>query len=158
MIAPKRELSARYLSAHRFLRSVVALVIAYGISMVLAGRAVAMSLFDMLGFGPKAHGVADEDGVQFSIFMFAVLGSVIVGWMVLMWFMVGLAADGDTTTRAVARHAVAASTGVWFLFDTGYSLATGEVEHAAFNVPFMTLLAGPLYIMMGSDNATKKSS
>lgn len=29
---------------------------------------------------------------------------------------------------------------------------TGEVEHALFNVPFVTLFATPLYIMSNNDN------
>ena len=152
---PSSHLSIRYTRAHAFLRSVVALVAVYGIGMVTAGRIFAANLFDLLGFGPNARGL-DSDGVTYSIFAFSVIGAVIAGWMVLLLFVVGFVASPDRDTRAAARRAMALSVTIWFTLDTGFSLATGEVEHAAFNLPFMTLLAVPLYIMTKSDTVDDK--
>jgi hypothetical protein len=36
---------------------------------------------------------------------------------------------------------VAASIGVWFVVDTGFSLAVGQVEHAVFNFGFLVPIA-----------------
>lgn len=157
MVNKESSLSKPYLIAHGFLRVVVALVIVYGLCLVVLGRVFAITLFDLLFFGPNARGL-DDDGVSYAIFAFGVLGAVICGWMVLMWFMVELAAGGNPTTRAVARRAIAVSTVVWFTLDTGFSLITGEVEHAVFNAPFAMLLAAPLYIMNKNDHAVKKTS
>jgi len=152
---PSSHLSVRYRRAHAFLRTVAALVALYGIGMVMAGRVFAMTLFDLLGFGPNVRSL-DPDGVSYSIFAFSVIGAVIAGWMVLLLFVVGFAASPDRDTRAAARRAMALSVTIWFTLDTGFSLATGEVEHAAFNLPFMSLLAVPLYIMTNSDTVDDK--
>jgi hypothetical protein len=144
--------SSRYLRAHGVFSVIVAIVALYGgVGMVLGGRTLGLPLFDVLGFGPNTRGL-DRDAVQYCIFAFGVLGSVIVGWMVLMWFVVrNLAVHPDATVRAHARHAIMWSTAVWFVFDTGFSLATGELAHAAFNIPFVCGLAGPMYLMETSD-------
>jgi len=158
MVAAQSSLSSQYMSAHRFLRAAVALVILYGLGMVLSGRVFAVTLFDILNFGPNARGL-NKEGVDYAIFAFGVLGAVIVGWMVLVWCVLDLAViDDNPTTRAVARRAIATSTAVWFTVDTGFSIATGELEHAVFNIPFVTLLAAPLYIMSSTDVVEKKTS
>ena len=123
--------------------------------MVLAGRTFATTLFDALGFGPNTKGL-NEEAIQYSLFAFAILGAVIMGWMTLMWFVLRLAIHPDVTVRALARRALIASTIVWFTFDTGYSLAANEVNHAAFNLPFVTCLAAPLYIMTTADSENDK--
>jgi hypothetical protein len=155
MNQPQSPLSPQYLSAFRFLRGVVALVIVYGLGMVLSGRVFAANLFDLLLFGPNTRGL-DDIGVSYAIFAFGVLGSVLVGWMILVWNVLELAiVEDNPTTRATARRAIATSTAVWFLLDTGFSLVTGEVEHALFNIPFLTLLASPLYVMCKHDTVDK---
>jgi hypothetical protein len=69
----------------------------------------------------------------------------------------GLAVFGNQNTRAVAHRGIATSTAVWFTFDTGFRLIAGEVEYATFNLPFVSLLAAPLYIMSNIDMQTKKT-
>ena len=81
--------------------------------------------------------------------------AVMVGWMALMWFVVQLAAHPSETVRSWARRALIASTAIWFTFHAGFSVAIGEKEHAAFNLPFLPLLAGPLYIMASSDTTSE---
>ena len=130
------------------------LVALYGTGMVTAGRGFALPIFDGLGFGPTAR--LDVKGVEYSLFAFGVLGAVIIGWMSLMYFVLELAAHENAGVRASARKALIASTAVWFTFDTGFSIVTGELEHAAFNLPFLGLLAVPLYTMSTSDNGQEK--
>ena len=148
----------KYVKAHGALQTVVALVWVYGSGMVLAVETFATTLFDALGFGPNSKGLA-EDGVQYSFFAFGVLGAVIMGWMTLMWFVLKLAIHKDPEVRFAARTALVASTAVWFTFDTGYSIAIGEINHALFNVPFVSCLGIPLYFMIQADkNSNKKGN
>jgi hypothetical protein len=144
--------SSRYLQAHGAFSVIVAIVALYGgAGMMLGGRTLALPLFDALGFGPNTRGL-DPDAIRYCIFAFGVLGCVLVGWMVLIWSVVrNLAVHPDAAVRAHARQAILWSTGVWFVFDTGFSLATGEYSHAAFNVPFVSGFAVPMYIMETSD-------
>jgi len=70
------EPSARYLSAHTFLKTMILLVWFYGLGMVVAGRGFASPCFDALGFGPQRM---SAEAVDYCIFMFGVLGAVILG-------------------------------------------------------------------------------
>ena len=160
-------LSSSYLRANTFLRSILILVTAYASGMVIAGRSLATPLFNTLGFGPRNSrlvvGLDDttEDGSaveDYAIFAFGVLGAVLIGWMVLLWFVTDLAIYQDAAVRATARRSLAATVGVWFVVDTGFSLAIGEIEHAAFNLPFLSLLAGPIFVMMTNDALDTKKS
>jgi hypothetical protein len=180
----------RYRTANAGLRGVVGLVALYGLAMVFAGRTFAVPLFDVLGFGPNAFLSARGEGnaaavdgtcavqgrdalLDYCVFMFGVLGAVIVGWMASLWYLVH---DGcmlpqpsppppgassplllpqpapRRRSRAASRGAVAASAAIWFVVDTGFSLAVGEWRHAAFNVPFAMLLAVPLVVMGRADH------
>lgn len=148
-------LPKNYLTAHTFLNRVAKLVTLYGVGMVAAGEQFATPLFDALGFGPTSKGL-EQDGIEYAVFAFGVVGSILVGWMSLLGSMIDLAAnDTDATVRATARHGLMLSTATWFLLDTGFSLVKGEVEHALFNIPFAALLGGPLYIMYKNDPADK---
>jgi hypothetical protein len=116
--------------------------------MVLAGSTSTLRLFDTLQFGPNTRGL-DAKGVDYAIF--GVLGAVLIGWMVLLAAMADFAVHQDRSVRSQTRSSMARSVAFWFVWDTGFSLATGEWQHAAFNVPFVTLLMGPLYVMICND-------
>lgn len=148
---PSNQPSNAYLRAHGNLKTIVVLVAIYGTCMVMLGRSVAMPLFDGLGFGPNSKGLNSE-AIDYCIFMFGVLGAVIVGWMTLMWNVLQhLAIHSDPSVRTLARKSLIFSTATWFVLDTGYSIAIHEYEHAAFNFPFVTSLAIPLYLMSNAD-------
>jgi hypothetical protein len=144
-------LSRRYRNAHRCLLAVLIAVTLYATGMVLAGSTMAIRLFDTLQFGPNARGL-DAKGIGYAIFAFGVLGAVLIGWMVLLAGVADFAVHQDRSVRSQARSSMARSVAFWFVWDTGFSLATGEWQHAAFNVPFVTALMGPLYVMMCNDN------
>jgi hypothetical protein len=152
-----------YRRAHQCLRAVLTCVAIYALGMVMAGRTFAIPLFDALQFGPHAprysggvssssDDTARENVVDYAVFCFGVLGSVILGWMVLLAGVVELAVHDDRLIRYRARSILVASVTVWFIFDTGFSLAIGEWQHAMFNLPFVTLLMTPLFVMMRCDN------
>lgn len=112
----------------------------YALGLVVAGP-VATSLFEALGFGPDQSGVPSGGPEEYVAFVYTVVGSVIVGWMVLLAAVVaGPLADGEPW----AWPAVVASIGVWFVLDTGASLALGFWTHAVFNVGFLVLIGVPL--------------
>jgi hypothetical protein len=160
---PSPPFGRRYRRAHQCLRAVLTCVAIYALGMVVAGRAFAIPLFDALQFGPHAprynggdvsssDDTAREKVVDYAVFCFGVLGSVILGWMVLLAGVVELAVHDDRLIRYRARSILVASVTVWFVFDTGFSLAIGEWQHAIFNLPFVTLLMTPLFVMMRCDN------
>ena len=82
-----------------------------------------------------------------------------MGWMALIWCIVDLATfETSAEVRSLARKGLFVSTATWFVFDTGFSLIMREFEHAAFNIPFVTLLGVPLYKMHVHDADGKKRS
>ncbi len=125
----------------RVLLSLTVLTAVYGLAMVAAGTLVGDQLFDRLGFGPGNGGLESESQRSYARFIFGVLGSVIVGWMTLLGFI---------TTGPFRRRerwswfAWLSSIVVWFVLDTGMSLALGWNTHALFNVPFAVALATPI--------------
>ena len=72
---------------------------------------------------------------------FMVLGAVMAGWTVMMIQIVrGPLREGSAWARSVLINSLV----VWFVLDTGMSLALGFPLHALFNVPFALALAIPL--------------
>lgn len=123
--------------------TVVAVAVAgYGISMVLAPP-LAGELFDALGFGMREAGITDGPARSYVLFLFGVLGAVIVGWMVLI---AAVASAASATGAPWAWRALTASLSAWFMLDTGVSLVVGEWQHALFNVAFLAALALPLLL------------
>lgn len=119
----------------------VALAVAgYGTSMVLL-PAVAGGLFESLGFGMRQAGIADGPARDYVLFIYGVLGAVIVGWMTLVVAITaGQSVDGDSAVR----RSLVWSVGVWFVLDTGMSLVVGQWQHALFNLAFLVALGLPL--------------
>jgi len=118
------------------------LVAAYGIVLVAAGP-VAARLFDTLGFGMAAVGVPEGPARSHLLFVYGVLGAVLTGWMLTL-AAVASGPLGDDDGRL--RRRLAAAFVVWFLLDTGMSLAVGVWQHALFNLAFLALIGGPLLL------------
>lgn len=129
----------------RWLEAVLILVLAYSILLVVAGS-VAGSLFSALGFGPAV--VIDTDEVRDYLRLpYMVLGAVLTGWAFTMLQLVrGPLRDGATWVVPLMGR----SFGLWFVLDTGMSLALGYPTHALFNVPFGVALAIPLVRLRAS--------
>lgn len=116
------------------------LVGAYAAGLVVAGPVVG-SLFDLLGFGPDDATVPDGLPRDYVTFVYAVLGSVIVGWMVLL---AGVAAGPLRAGDPWARPLLLGSVATWFVLDTGASLVLGFWTHAVFNAAFLAAMLPPL--------------
>lgn len=102
----------------------------------LAGR-----LFEALGFGMREGGIVDDPARSYVLFLYGVLGSVIIGWMTLIAaVVVGPLKDGNPW----AWPALVVSVSAWFVLDTGFSLTVGEWQHALFNLAFFAALGLPL--------------
>ena len=124
--------------ADTLLAAVIAAVAVYAAGLVIIGQIVGDDVFGLLGFGPNSAGINGGEALDYTTFIFGVLGAVILGWMVLTFIV----ARGPLRRREPwAWTAVAASIGVWFVVDTGFSLAVGQVEHAVFNVGFLVPIA-----------------
>lgn len=118
----------------------VAGIAIYGAVLVVRGTAAA-ALFDRLGFGMTAGGITGGPARAYVLFVYGVLGAVLVGWMLLLLAVV----RGPLRRRERwAWNAVAASMTAWFLADTTLSLALGFPAHALFNIGFAAAVAAPL--------------
>ena len=117
------------------------MVTIYALGLVVAGLFLGDQVFDRLGFGPDDGDIAGDDARQYLRLVYAILGSVIVGWMITIAALV----TGPLRRRERwAWWAIAAGVGAWFVLDTGLSLILGFVGHAVFNVMFILALAIPL--------------
>ena len=122
-----------------WLQVVLAALLVYALVLVFLGS-VAAQLFSALGFGPpeSIDGAAVRDYLKLP---FMVLGAVLAGWAVMMMHIVrGPLRDGSPWARTILIRSVA----VWFVLDTGMSLALGFPTHAVFNLIFVTALGIPL--------------
>lgn len=116
------------------------LVAAYAASLVVAG-AVTSRLFDVLGFGMRSGAIPEGLPREHVLFVYGILGSVLVGWMTL----VAAVAAGPLRTEAPwAWCVLAVSVATWFLLDTTFSLVVGSWQHALFNLGFLAALGVPL--------------
>ncbi len=127
----------------RWLATAITAVAAYGVVLVVHGRAPA-ALFDRLGFGPTASGITAGAAVDHVLLVYGVLGAVLIGWMLLLLAV----ARGPLRRREPwAWTATVVSTTAWFGVDTAFSLAVGSTAHAAFNLAFAAALGVPLAAM-----------
>ena len=125
----------------RLLQAVIVAVCSYALVLVVAGLVLGDTVFDALGFGPADGDLDTERQREYARLIFAVLGSVIVGWMLSM---LAIARGPLRHREAWAWRTISGSAAAWFTLDTGTSLALGFDGHALFNVGFAVLLAVPL--------------
>lgn len=126
--------------------------------MVTAGRWFALPMFDWLQFGPAHMGLTDATAIDYSVFTFGVLGAVIMGWMTLIHCILPLVKyERDARVRCLVRNGIWGCTILWFLMDTGFSVAVRQYTHALFNIPFGLSLAIPLYILSTNDCIMEES-
>ena len=128
-----------------WLQIVLAMLLAYSLVLVFAGS-LAGAWFSALGFGPPER-VGTQEVRDYLKLPFMVLGAVMAGWTVMMIQIVrGPLREGSSWALSVLINSLA----VWFVLDTGMSLALGFPMHALFNVPFALALAIPLIKLRSS--------
>lgn len=122
-----------------WLQIVLAVLLVYALILIFAGS-VAAQLFSALGFGPPES--VDSAAVRTYLKLpFMVLGAILAGWAVLMIHIVrGPLRDGSNWAVPVLTRSLA----LWFVLDTGMSLALGFPTHALFNLLFAAALGVPL--------------
>ena len=130
----------------RWLVAVLILVLLYGVALVVAGGFVGGEVFDRLGFGPDDGGVPEGEAGDYLRLVFGILGAVIAGWMVIA---IALAIGPVRRRETWAWQALVASVALWFVLDTGLSVALGWWTHAWFNVGFGLALSPPLLALRG---------
>ena len=124
-----------------WLVAVTAGVIVFGLAMVLA-PGLTQAFFNRLLFGSTAPPAAfGAPVVDYLVFVYGVLGAVMVGWGVALLVLVaGPVRRGD----ASGWWAVCASLAVWFVIDSTFSVASGHWPNAGLNLAFFVLYAVPL--------------
>lgn len=123
----------------KWLEVVLFLVLGYSLLLVVAG-ATAGSLFSWFGFGPDK--AIDTDAVRDYLRLpYMVLGAVMAGWTYLM---IQIVRGPLKEKSAWAWTFLVRSLSLWFVLDTGMSLALGYPMHAVFNLPFAVALGIPL--------------
>jgi hypothetical protein len=137
----------------RWLISASVLIGLYAASLVVAGP-VTSRLFDVLGFGMRSGAIPEGLPQHHVLFVYGVLGSVLVGWMVLV---AAVAAVPLRAGEPWAWRAVTLSVAIWFLLDTGFSLAMGSWQHAVFNLGFVAALGVPLVGWRLADRASQRA-
>lgn len=122
-----------------WLQIVLVALLAYALVLVFAGS-FAEQLFSMLGFGPP-ESVDSAEVRGYLKLPFMVLGAVLAGWAVMMIHIVrGPLRDGSDWAIPVLTQSMT----LWFVLDTGMSLALGFPTHALFNLLFAAALGVPL--------------
>lgn len=131
--------------ADSMLLALLGVVAVYALALVVIGDVVDRELFRPLGFGtPNEHSAESSDHIRL---VRGVLGAVILAWMA----MITAVARGPLRRREPwALSATSATVGLWFVVDTGFSLAVSMWEHALFNVAFAVAFAVPLWSMRRS--------
>lgn len=125
----------------RWLMAVTGGVMVYSAALILLPT-VMQRLFDTLFFA--SPDLATQFGAEANAyirFVYGVLGAVIIGWMVtFMSLLIGAFQHPQRSTWRTLTLSIA----VWFVVDSGFSVAIGIVPHAIFNIGFLILFAIPL--------------
>jgi hypothetical protein len=103
-------------------------------------------LFESLYFAPRSSVPLGADAADYVSFMGAVLGAVMVGWAVLLLYV--LYGPFRRLERA-AWDMIAASLGVWYVLDTAFSLFSGFWQNAVLNTAMLAMFAVPMAATYG---------
>lgn len=116
------------------------LVLMFGAALVVLSTP-AQEAFESTYFAPRSAVPLSPDAVDYTAFMGAVLGSVMVGWAALLLFVL----NGPFRRQEPAGwNMLAVSLLAWFVPDTAYSLFSGFWQNAVLNTVVLVLFAIPL--------------
>jgi hypothetical protein len=113
-------------------------------ALMLVTRLVTDGLFNWMFFGETGEPAGfPADAVDYYRVIYGVLGAVMIGWFLLViWVVRGPLANGV----AGAWGALVVSIGGWFAIDTTFSLASGFPENAVLNLVFLGAFAPGLWL------------
>ena len=126
----------------RWLIGVGVALTAFGIAMALAsGTPLFEPLNRLIDPAFWEAGPPDPGSTGFEAWAFGAWGATIAGWGVVITLV---AREAFGQPERWAWWAVALGTGLWFILDTGVSLAHGVGFNVAVNLVVLVLLAPPL--------------
>jgi hypothetical protein len=113
----------------------------FGLSMLVLPSQAQVG-FNLLLFGTTWHPPTfGPEAVGYIVFVCGILGAVMVGWAVLMLYVVsGPFRRGERG----ARDMLVASLAAWFVPDTAFSIGTGFWQNAVLNAIFLLAFAVPI--------------
>ncbi len=115
-------------------------VLVFGAALVILA-APAQQAFESTYLAPRSAVPLGPDAVEYTAFMGAVLGSVMVGWAALLLFVL----NGPFRRQETAAwNMLAVSLIAWYLPDTAYSLISGFWQNAVLNTGMLVLFVIPL--------------
>lgn len=116
-------------------------VMVYAMGLMLMPQTM-HGLFNLLFFADsKQVRQIGEDDPVFIQLVYGVLGAVMIGWMVTL---LAIMRRHFHTDPCGTLQILTVSIAVWYAVDSGFSVATGFVEHAVFNTGFLLVYAIPL--------------
>lgn len=118
-----------------------AFTVLFGLVMVLAPDFTSQAFGLMMFQDMETFSTLPADSAAYIQLAHAVMGSVLVGWGVLMFLLVRILM-AESPQRVVCL--LAASILLWYLPDTAFSLVSGFWQNALLNTGFVILYAVPL--------------
>jgi hypothetical protein len=140
----------------RWLQAAIIITLLFGLGFIVA-PSLMESLFNLLLFSDTTSPFA-PDATAYMRFAYGVLGAVMVGWAVSLWF---------TATGAFRRGeregwlTITASIIVWYVVDSAWSVSVGFWQNAALNTVMLILFIIPLaatYRRFFSPNSVLRSA
>jgi hypothetical protein len=113
-----------------------ALVFIFGLALVLLPGPTQRAFAILYSVAPLSPAAA-----SYAAFIGAVLGAVMAGWAVLLFFVLR---GPFKRLEPGAWDMIAGSLAVWFVLDTTYSLLSGFWQNAALNAVMLAAFALPL--------------
>jgi hypothetical protein len=129
----------------RWLMVAAIIVLGFGLALVLLAGPMQRA-FEMLYFAPQADSTLDPAAAAYTTFLQAILGSVMIGWAVLLLYVIYVPFRRLETS---AWNMIAASLIVWFVPDTAFSLWSGFWQNVILNTALLAVFAIPLAATYG---------
>lgn len=120
------------------------LVVVLSLGMIIPPH-LSISYFNTILFGHIEYPQAmSREGILYADFLYAVLACVMIGWMIPLIYLVHRPLRAGS---AVAWKVIMLSLGVWFVTDSGISVALGFWQNAASNTALAIMLVVPLLMI-----------
>lgn len=129
-------------TCRRWLQALGLVLAAVGLAMAAAAGTPLFDTVDRF-VDPAFWGSPGPDAAarDFQAWAYGVWGATIAGWGIAVAF---IAAQAFRRREAWAWHAIALGTALWFVLDTGRSLAHGVTFNVAVNIFVLLAVAVPL--------------